>query len=563
MVPKPLLFVLPVLLSIPLAHAQSQSATSPSRRITWTPSVPRPTAPAQLEICDIEFHDANGNNKIDANENFTIRYTLRNTGEGAAYQIKPQIKITSTKADISINETNTLRQLAPGQSHSVVLYGKASQTVEDRTLTLTLEATEGNGFNPTPQEVRVETYAFRPPQVLVAQTRFSSKNGGVPASGEVITLQMLIENRSETPATNVQAYLILPEHVYKCDKDSFTLGTLQPGEQRIIEFPFFTNQQYSASNVPVQISLSESYGRYATGATATIDLARSLAKNTPMVITGTAAPTVRTGEKSLYSDVDLEIPETKTRQPHVFALVIGNETYNGEADVPFARSDAAVFKTYLTRTAGVPEENILLLQDATKATMDNAIKRIAGLAATYPDQDKQPAEIVFYYAGHGLCDDRKNGYMIPVDVAGTQVQQGIRSSEVYSRLAASGAARVTVFLDACFSGGARGNQLLAARAVKIEPNKDRISGQTVIFAAAQNHQAAHAYTDKQHGMFTYFLLRKLKETKGAISYGELQDYLHKEVEHNALRINNAEQTPDILVSPEIEQEWQTWKLSGK
>lgn len=563
MTPKQLLFVLScILLGQQFAQAQSRSATSPTRHVVWSPAVPRPTAPARLEIDDLELRDANQNNRIDANETFTIRYTLRNTGQGAAYQVQPRITLPTGTDYISITPSDPLRRLDPGASSTVTVYGRAASQVKDGTLQLTVGASEGNGFDPEPQTIQVGTYAFRPPQVLVAQTRFSSKDGGVPKTKDVITLQMLIENRSETPAQNVRGHISLPTHVYAGDEEDFSLGTLGPGEQRIVEFPFFTNSQYTASSVPVQVSLSESYGLYAEGTTATIDLARSLSKNTPMVITSTASPTVQAGSKSLYSDVDLDIPETKAHQPHVFALVIGNENYGGEADVPFARSDAAVFRDYLTRTAGVPDGNIILLQNATKASMENAIDRVSRLAATYPDRERRPAEIIFYYAGHGLCDDRKNGYLIPVDVAGTQVRQGIRSSEAYNRLAESGAGRVTVFLDACFSGGARGNQLLAARAVKIEPNKDRLSGRTVIFAAAQNNQAAHAYTDQQHGMFTYFLLRKLKETRGEIPYGELRDYLHTEVEHNALRINNAAQTPDLLVSPEVEGEWQSWRLAG-
>lgn len=547
------------------AQAQHVTGTSTARQVVWTPAVPRPTAPARIEIRNITFVDDNGNRKIDARESFTVGYTLCNTGVGDAYQIQPRIAMSPTVGRISIPEAVVIRQLNAGDTVQVTQRGYAAQEIQDGPLTLTLSATEGNGFVPVPQSLTVETYAFRPPQVLVAETRFSSQGGGVPKVGEVITLQMLIENRSETPATKVLAQFTLPDNIFPGDETKILIGTLKPGEQRVVAFPFFTNQKYMATRIPIDVSLTESYGRYAQGTTATVDLAQSLAKGTSTVITGVAAAPVQMGGRSLYSDVDLDIPQTKRVQPHVFALVIGNEHYQDnsrEADVPFARSDASVFRDYLVRTAGIPEANIILLQDATKAAMENAIGRIAGLAETYPGREKQPAEIVFYYAGHGLCDDQKNGYLIPVDVPGTQVQQGIRSSDVYYRLAASRAGRVTVFLDACFSGGARGQQLLAARAVKIEPNKDLIAGNTVIFAAAQNNQSAMAYTDKQHGMFTYFLLRKLKETQGGVSYAELGSYLRDEVAHNALRINDASQTPDVLVSPQVETLWGDWKLTN-
>ena len=567
---KQLYYLLPALcvgLALQFKQAQAQWVSSSSSRqsVVWHPAVRRPTAPAQLEIRNISFADDNGNRKIDARESFTIGYTLCNTGQGTAYQIRPRITVPPTIGGISIPEPADIRALNAGDTLRITQRGYASEELQDGTLTVTIAATEGNGFIPSPQMLQIETYAFRPPQVLVAQTRFSNRNGGVPKSGEVITLQMLIENRGESPATAVTARFTLPENIFPGDKTDFTVGTLAPGEQRIVEFPFFTNQKYTASSVPITVSLSESYGRYAQGTTATVDLARSLARSEPMVITGAAASAVQMGGKSLYSDVDLDIPQTRRQQPNLFALVIGNERYgeySREVDVPFARADASVFRDYLTQTCGVRPENIILLQDATRAAMENAVERIAGLAETYPDREKQPAEIVFYYAGHGLCDDRKDGYLMPVDVPGTQVRQGIRSADVYNRLSRSGAARVTVFLDACFSGGARGEQLLAARAVKIEPNRDLIAGNTVVFAAAKSNQSAHAYADKQHGMFTYFLLRKLKESKGQATYRELGDYLISEVAHYSLRENNAAQTPDILVSPEAQEMWNDWRLSG-
>lgn len=550
--------------------AQAQKTTTPfqvrseTRYVSWQPSVPKPERPASLVIDNLHFADQNGNRRIDAQETFTVSYTLHNQGRGDAYQIKPSVEFSAQPQHLSIQAPKPIALLRAGDSIRIVQRGSATQELRDGTLTITLAAQEGNGFNPPSRSITVETYAFRPPQVWVAQTRFSTRNGGVPKSGEVITLQLLVENRGESTANDVRVHFQLPPDIFAGDTVDFSVGRLQPGEQQILEFPFFTNQRYTASQVPITVTLHESYGLYAQGTTATVDLARSLAKSTPMVITGAAKTQIQMGTKSLYSDVDMGIPATKNRQPHIFALVIGNEhyqAYNREVDVPYAGADAAIFKEYLVRTIGIPESNVILIQDATKAAFEQAVERVAQLAATYPERDKHPTGIIFYYAGHGLCDARRNGYLMPVDVPGTQVQQGIRSSDVYHRLALSGAERVTVFLDACFSGGARGEQLLAARAVKIEPNRDVIAGNTVIFAATQSNQAAHAYNDKQHGMFTYFLLRKLKETHGTGTYGELTRYLKNEVTHNALRVNQAEQNPDVLVSPAVQSEWTQWQLT--
>ena len=113
-------------------------------------------------------------------------------------------------------------------------------------------------------------------------------------------------------------------------------------------------------------------------------------------------------------------------------------------------------------------------------------------------------------------------------------------------------------MDACFSGGARDAGLIAARSVKVKPKKDLIQGNLVVFTASSGEQSALPYDQEQHGMFSYFLLKKLQETKGEISYGELADYISQNVSIESLRINQKEQDPAINVSPDVENVWRDW-----
>jgi hypothetical protein len=82
----------------------------------------------------------------------------------------------------------------------------------------------------------------------------------------------------------------------------------------------------------------------------------------------------------------------------------------------------------------------------------------------------------------------------------------------------------------------------------------------VIFAATSEDQSALPYTDKQHGMFTYFLLKKLQETKGDITYSALEDYIRKNVSIESLRINYKPQDPKASVSTQAKGMWEQWKL---
>jgi uncharacterized caspase-like protein len=132
---------------------------------------------------------------------------------------------------------------------------------------------------------------------------------------------------------------------------------------------------------------------------------------------------------------------------------------------------------------------------------------------------------------------------------------------VYKKFGVSGSGRVCVFLDACFSGGGRDAGLLAARGVKIIPREETLTGNLVVFSASGGEQSALPYGEKQHGMFTYFLLKKIKESSGDITYKELRNYVTKNVSIESLRINAKEQDPVVSISPSVENKWETWKIN--
>lgn len=64
----------------------------------------------------------------------------------------------------------------------------------------------------------------------------------------------------------------------------------------------------------------------------------------------------------------------------------------------------------------------------------------------------------------------------------------------------------------------------------------------------------------QHGMFTYFLLKKLQESKGNVTLGELSDYLTDEVGRNSFIKNNKMQTPTVNVASLLQDSWRGMKL---
>jgi hypothetical protein len=264
------------------------------------------------------------------------------------------------------------------------------------------------------------------------------------------------------------------------------------------------------------------------------------------------------------SDVDTDIPVNSNKNKNTYALIIGNEDYtkyqnslHSESNVDFARRDARLFAEYAEKTLGIPKENITLLEDAISSQMNREIEKIAKLSK-YSNGE---ATIIFYYAGHGFPDEiTKEAYIMPVDISGADVKYGMKLNDLYAKLTENTTQKVIVILDACFSGGGRNQGLLAARSVKIKPKENPITGNLVVFSASSGEQSSLPYVSKQHGMFTYFLLKKLKQTNGDVSLEELSNYITREVQINAIKVNSKDQNPKVLVSPDIENLWMDWKL---
>ena len=271
-------------------------------------------------------------------------------------------------------------------------------------------------------------------------------------------------------------------------------------------------------------------------------------------------------EIEIVSDVDENIPIASHSNSQTFALIIGNEDYSSfqptlksEVNVAYAINDAKIFKEYTKLVLGVPEENIIYIANAKTVEMNRSIEKLK----LYAKNMNGKAELIFYFAGHGLPHEvTKEPYLIPVDVSSSDLKFAVNLKDLYAKLTEFPTQKVTVFIDACFSGGARNQGLVAVRGVKVKPKDELLKGKLVVFTASSGEQSSSAYNDKHHGMFTYFLLKKLQETKGNLTYKQLADYLSSEVGLKSVMINNKEQNPQVNVSPEVQNQWEYWFING-
>ena len=262
--------------------------------------------------------------------------------------------------------------------------------------------------------------------------------------------------------------------------------------------------------------------------------------------------------ENAVTNIDINIPVSSHQDTQTYAVVIGNEKYESEAAVPFAEHDAKVFSLYAQKTLGIPENHIRYIPNAGLNKIRSSVRWLKDAMAAANGQGK----VIFYYAGHGIPDEaNKNAYLLPVDGIGSDVESAYPLTRLYKELGDLSAERITVFLDACFSGAKREGDIMAsARGVAIKVKETAPQGKMIVFTAAQGDETAYPFQSQQHGMFTYYLLKKLQETHGQATMGELGDYLTREVKRQSFVENNKVQTPTIVTSASLQSTWREMTL---
>ncbi len=254
------------------------------------------------------------------------------------------------------------------------------------------------------------------------------------------------------------------------------------------------------------------------------------------------------------SEIDNKIPKTTASHPHTFALIIANENYRREEKVPFALNDGQIFAEYLKTTLGVPEKNIQLYTDASLNDIKYGLNRLSQIC----DAFGKDASVIVYYAGHGIPDEKTlDAHLLPVDGYGSDATTGYSLKSLYETLSALPSKQTVLLLDACFSGSQRSGKMMTsnARGVRLKPKNGEVGGNLIVLSATQGDETAYPYEDQGHGLFTYFLLKKLNDNKGTVTLGELSDYIIDNVKRVSVIDNEKIQTPTVKASTVLSETW--------
>ncbi len=542
------------------AASLSMMAMAQSSRVSRIGSlnIQKEIKPAILNLVEgsVRFEDASGNNAVDANETCYISFKVRNDGKGDGIGCKARLKMTGTTAGISYN-TITLPTIPVGTEKNVRIPLTAGINTQDGQVNATIFVEEPNGFGTDEIQMSINTKAFVSPMLKIVDYAVTGTKGSKLTKREPFDLQLILQNTEHGLAEDVTVSVKFPDNVFTLEGEELkSYRTMKAGEAHSLNFNLIVKPAYTANTIPVQVSIHEKYGKYAENKTINLELNQALA-STKIAIDEIAVKRDEIQIAQIGSDVDKNIPQVTVNNEHSFAVIIANENYQTVETVPYACNDGRIFAQYCRQTLGLPESNIHFVTDATLNNMRSEVDWLKQVSKAYGGN----AKIIVYYAGHGIPDEQtRASYLLPADGIANNTATAYKLDDLYAILGAMDAKCVTVFLDACFSGSKRENGMLAsARGVAIKAKSGALSGNMVVFSAAQGDETAYPNKNEGHGMFTYFLLKKLQETQGDCTLGELSDYITTNVLQKSIVLNNKSQTPTVNAAIGI-NDWKNLKL---
>ena len=547
-----------------------------------TPHMASAALPPILSIAAISFSEA----VLDAEERATLNIHIKNVGPGDARNVSVELLGVDVSQGLSFPASTKVPTIAKAGGEQVV----EIPIIGEHALPTGMASLDIHVIEPQFKQkirgkpLRFQTRAFRAPQLVMADVAVVEKQAATPNNridlNEMIDLKFYVQNRGVGAAEDVSVEVDIDQkgvvwlgvtNAEGTQRNPPKFSAIDAGEYELVTYSYLVNSEFTASELRFTIRTTERRGQYGFVET------KTAAINTELEPLGQIAVLPRDEDPApervqiedlpdLEIDVRKNIPETGMKNPKAIAVVIGNRDYDGR-DVPavdFALADASIIKKYLIQTLGYKENNVLYYTNATKGTFESVFgneNNHKGRLFNYADPKGQ-SDLFIYYSGHGAPDiqsssEEKPSYLVPKDADPSNVRFGGYALDVlYNNLRQIPHRRVTVVIDACFSGMSDGGRLMGDISPLGLPSQAdsgaRLPEQsTMIFTASDSRQVASWYRDKQHSLFTYFFLKALRGDADAdenkvLTAAEISAYVSDRVLSIARRRHSRDQNPQFI-----------------
>ncbi|MBI5541063.1 MAG: caspase family protein [Bacteroidia bacterium] len=492
----------------------------------------------KLTVSNVTLNEDNHNGIIENPENPTIKFILKNSGKGQAYNLTAKISIDNTVIGLHFEKEISIGNLESDKYMTVVIPISTDSLLETASGTFNVEIQEANGFNVAPVKINFQSrggisYCY----VMITSQAYSSVTGKAEI-GAPITLKLKVKNTSSGIAKNTKIGYIFPPNVMAVNKLSELIPTLEPGEEKEVSVEFYTTKEFNKPKINIGLNLEGAY----TNANDLI-LEVKMNENLPTTdMTFAEANTQTETPEVLYRGggdplAGMNVPKAKDMViGKYYALIIGINKYKGNwTPLQNAVNDAKEIEVLLKQKYKF--DNFQTLYDE-QATRVGIINKLEWLTENVKEQDN----VLIYYSGHGEFKKELNkGFWVPIDATTNSSANYISNADLQTYLGGIKSKHTLLVADACFSG-------------------DIFRGKTVTVPFEESekyYKEVHSLSSRQamtsggiepvmdggkdgHSVFAYYLLKTLKENDSKFfDVGQIYNKIKIPV------INNSEQSPKL------------------
>jgi hypothetical protein len=236
------------------------------------------------------------------------------------------------------------------------------------------------------------------------------------------------------------------------------------------------------------------------------------------------------------------------------AVFVGVNNYSDTSirSLSYSVADVTSAQELLTdvKRAGYDRANLKLIVDTAeeanmKPVRSNIMSSIKSLAETASGEDS----ILFFFSGHGIERDGKS-YVLPSDSRLNVLEETAVSIGWIREILETSNARVKVIiLDACHAGAligkAESGRMTKAFQESIFPAPEGFA----IVSSCKMNEVSYEWTEKGHGVFTYYLNEGLSgfadfDSDGIITVSDISRYVSEKVKNWAFE-NGVQQNPTL------------------
>lgn len=551
------------------------SGKSPVQKVSIKPEYKR-ELPPNLFI-DLSFSDENNNGVLEANEKGKLILNIINKGKGPAQGLKITVKDNKNDSDLSINDGQEIAFIYPDKSTMVEVTLNAGMYIKSAEHKLQIDVKEHFGYDMDPAFLVLNTLMFQEPELTFSGFEIYDIGQGTSAiiedgkiqPGELVKVKLFVQNVGQNISKDTRYIVATTDPNVYITEGSGNLGDIGIGEVKEIWFTLSPNKRVTtAGNLPVKLAVTNRHKRGEINSIA-VPLALNTKAPNPNIVTVEAdlkRLTAQVARFEFKSDrisantgslIDIsQAPQARSKRTSAVGIVIGVENYDYIAPAPYASADATIIKNYFRNTLGIEQVYEFTDKKVIGNFFDNNFNPVYG--ELKKAIIKGETEVFVFYSGHGIPSaDGERVYLMPSDGRVEAVdRQGYDLALLYRNLDALQAKKVTVFMDACFSGVSRSTastdaqNLIAAKGALIKPKFTEPwlnNPAFTVFASSGFDQNSLGYDAAKAGLFTYYLAAGLQgkadmNSDNKITAGELSDYIRTNVSETSVKIRGL-QTP--------------------